>query len=1547
MNNKNYIFNYALLSYNFINRNKYILFFEAFVECYVILIESIKFSVFRNLNESDFNEMNDFYFNKISYLFYIRKLINENGLYPLYLLIILNILLLFYYLYYYLEIFQKFNFVNKLIINFYDKFFFKNFIIVVFDIFLNRLIFYWNKININLIYTILIFINVLLLYYTTFKNYKCNYFYFTKMDKNLLFYPFDVINIFYYKYSCQIKLILVILNNLKINNIGFPLYKLLIISLVVYNIIFMILNFLNYIEKPEYYKLQNNIHLLRFFFILLTILFEIEGQLEIFKIKAYYFIIGGTFVIFSLLFIFTFDIDYYLTNKLNKLDSQVNLFYILFIKILSENSMIEEYISKIKFHRTVCENCVFCENYSDVIKSIEYNQKITRKFTVFTPENIKSESNKLLYYYYRAFLLKFQFEIKNRNKIFDYRNIIGFNLDQIFYDIYYLHINIFLNNSVSFNLRFKIHQIYKKYFKTHETVSLNILLLYKQLYENNINQQQIIVDNIKIFILFIDKIKNIIDRIMIYVKKDIKTPHNFLQLGKEVEKLRNKENFNFLKFKINNNDYYLDILSYILEEITNVLIVKEKGSFKDILNLGEEYLSNCFLTNKDILITFNPNNQKFIIRKAGKELYNYIGEDLLLLFPKEFRNEGLRLLYKSLNSSKSIKTFEFIIHFKSKNQIEFEKENEINIFEKGFYQRIIIKFKLIFDKFENSNEFFLNGEFMIGMDELIISKKIIESNKPLFSIHSDEKENNSEFLYKISIKNFFEDYQKENNEKGKTIINEMFFNKNNSYSNPIKLSDIFNKINQKEIEFEDKIFSFLFSIKTENYEYIIYSSNKHIKKKQTNENDDYEEDEFEEDLAMKFADNVSMASVQSQNSIISKFEVDKEKKYNLPPLELKYRTYQRRFSSITKLSFILCIIIIIFCIISLIVELQKNQELLNSYSVYTDLRALNRLFYNLVTSILAVNCIGIPGKKGCINYYKLYMEKFNKENNLTYPSYYFSIFENILKVKDYEKQLIALKTQIFKLNDPIVNKNFNEPFNFTLLSFDGNILSTDNLTTTFVGGLEILVNSFTIIIQSGKYETNPVYIITLTDSSKYDFSNILEPSSLEEWQFKYYNLVINYQKYLNTWVNIQFNCGENTNQRLKNLNIIVILFLSIFFIFHIFLSGLVFYFIFSFETLFILSMNKVMQKFNSNDFTDYFIKKYQNLKIMIKFYEKNPIQIFHNIEEIYSDYKKISHIHHKSENIKKKSSNNNNNNNSEKEKLIENEKEINYFEKNDYRIITSIYYMIIIGILFYYIILYLIFLIFWTKKKNIILDVFDIITDNTIAACSGYNMFALCQLMILGNITQAEISKNMQYEGENYIIDESFRSNFLIQSLSKRSESVGGIIKNSNEFINFNCNSFFTDINDNKFNSIEKNYPDYKFKDLFPDFCETFKILNYNEDTIFYKPIFYEIIKFIKSLTKRNYDYYLNILENGNLFYMCDLQFLIYRPFRTWYNNIIYGNAIDYSLSTEKQILYSSIFCTIGSEIVIFMILYILIFSKINIINKTLTSVKNVFKFVY
>ena len=147
-----------------------------------------------------------------------------------------------------------------------------------------------------------------------------------------------------------------------------------------------------------------------------------------------------------------------------------------------------------------------------------------------------------------------------------------------------------------------------------------------------------------------------------------------------------------------------------------------------------------------------------------------------------------------------------------------------------------------------------------------------------------------------------------------------------------------------------------------------------------------------------------------------------------------------------------------------------------------------------------------------------------------------------------------MKKQIYKLNDPKVNKDFNGEFNFTLMSLNNNKLITVNLTTTFVGALEILVNSFTILTSNETYETQPVYIITLKNSEHdYDFSNILEPIKIQNWQFEYYSLVINYQKYLNTWVTVQINCGENTNDRLRELSKIVIIFLCLFAFFHLLL----------------------------------------------------------------------------------------------------------------------------------------------------------------------------------------------------------------------------------------------------------------------------------------------------------------------------------------------------------------------------------------------------------
>ena len=83
----------------------------------------------------------------------------------------------------------------------------------------------------------------------------------------------------------------------------------------------------------------------------------------------------------------------------------------------------------------------------------------------------------------------------------------------------------------------------------------------------------------------------------------------------------------------------------------------------------------------------------------------------------------------------------------------------------------------------------------------------------------------------------------------------------------------------------------------------------------------------------------------------------------------------------------------------------------------------------------------------------------------------------------------------------------------------------------------------------------------------------------------------------------------------------------------------------------------------------------------------------------------------------------------------------------------------------------------WVVQIARILNVFEIITENTVSACSGYNVFALCQIMLLANQTQSEISINMKYSGDDYLIYESHRS---INSIFEMEERRKKYIKREN-----------------------------------------------------------------------------------------------------------------------------------------------------------------------
>ena len=158
------------------------------------------------------------------------------------------------------------------------------------------------------------------------------------------------------------------------------------------------------------------------------------------------------------------------------------------------------------------------------------------------------------------------------------------------------------------------------------------------------------------------------------------------------------------------------------------------------------------------------------------------------------------------------------------------------------------------------------------------------------------------------------------------------------------------------------------------------------------------------------------------------------------------------------------------------------------------------------------------------------------------------MYENKYKLDDFGSMLSRLKKSIYKLNDKKASALFNSAFNYSYLSVIGDEITVMHQTVTFSNALEMLLNGLTIMVEDDNYINGPVYIFTLRD---FDFRNIRNKSSLNIWQYEYYNLVMNYQKYLDNWVNIQISLSDNTNGKLNTLSRIVIIFMNFFVSHHI------------------------------------------------------------------------------------------------------------------------------------------------------------------------------------------------------------------------------------------------------------------------------------------------------------------------------------------------------------------------------------------------------------
>ena len=1468
-------YRYFSLSFKYIINKLYIIIIIKFIE-YIILLSEILAKITFFIEKYDKNFNDQFFLNKINLIFYYRKLLKNNNKYPFYLILIPLFFHSLYYVYYFNHYIKKNEIVNKIIINFYQLFYFRILYFFYIDIIHNLIVFYWAnkviKLKTSIIIVFLCFFWVFLVI-TIVHNYHNNITYINIHNlNNQKIYPFDFLSNFHHNFYFILVTLLSLSHNLISISDHINFTRLLIFAIILITFAQILIEF-NIIYYNTYLYFNNFIlHRVRITINLFICFCEIGLFLNSYKNQNICFFYMAFYFIFCLIiYINILTFSNFFEKKIKNIHFMTSLFYIKTLKNDYEKNLYIEIISNHIFH---CKKCMFCRNYN---KRIENQKKIEKK-------NIIQANKYILYNIYKSLLTCLNFEIKlqdsKSNKV--ERNIVKYLFDLL--TIYKYEI---ISDNINFNVRLKMTEMINKYKESNINVVTNIILIYKELYEEKEETDYNLIELLKFYELYKNKLDELLNNILQFYLNYKLYPSEYLKIGFQIKEI--KEALNYLKSNQHLNNYNLNLINLIIEELINFPINKDKGLIIDYL-LYDDGISYNFQFNKNIIININPAKKTNLIIKTGKDLNFSLGKEISSLFPKELKNEGKKLFLKSLKSNNKIKFFDFIVFYTNENN---DKK----------YCRFNMKFKLINLKLFISEEIYLHGQYKFNLEEIFISKQFSSNLKGELVFYKFD----IEYIHYI------------NTDKLNLTNKKINILKNNDFNqNLYNVCEFFSLNKDKtEITIDNKKYSLLYKISTYNFIYSIY----HLEKEENisiNENSSFNYKNIENMLL----DNTSMnnSSIDETKKTNKSIFNDNSKKNS----DLYLLFYMKRFR-IVKIIFLLSMIVIIFIFaIFLIYILNKYKNISNINFVYSEFRGTNRLFYNIIISVFTVNCIANKNENSCINYFLKYNKNQIDSFNLKFLFFNFTIFENLLKLGSFSEEIRNIKLLIYNLNNKELTKYFESEFNYTYISQ----LKPNFQKTTFINALERFSNSLTIISNYFKsYQEEPLFIFT---KDELDFSNLFNSNIvLKEWQVEYYNLIINYEKFLSNFQFLENYFKEYLENKINNINFIFISLLIIFFVIHCILILFSVYYIYLFKIIFKLILNKLIIIIDEENYHDFFIKKIKNLILLNKYYDKNPLLIIKEINNLKHDYiKKRKNIESKIPNDEKE----------ENIKLKENQN--NYFNQKDFYKIIKKKYILLFHVSFYFLLLFLIFFVIWNIYFNKIIKVFDYVNLKSVFINQQMNFYVLIQIMVLGNTTELSISKNFDCSFECLSINIDYYKTILVKC-SQYLNNIKIFMNSPEKIFSFNCSNFYNEINDTRFTNINKENPNFKFNETYSEFCNLYNLFYKKDEKVLMNKIIYEEKKLINIINNGNksYEFYISLLNDGNLFFISNLINLIFRPYTTWLNKNIFNVSINKSLNFVKYVIYLNMILTIVSDLFIFILLDILIFNKlqnlINIINNT------------
>ena len=1060
-------------------------------------------------------------------------------------------------------------------------------------------------------------------------------------------------------------------------------------------------------------------------------------------------------------------------------------------------------------------------------------------------------------------------------------------------------------------------------------IILNAELLYDIINSENsplLDEYEICLSQIKYTNSFFIKAKEILESLykIFEEKNPTKKSVLFLETSELLDKLKYKEikknaHNNFNNYNGNNIEglpncnKLLTICSIFYEELYNEPISNSGIYIRDSPNLLDDLFNNNYQDNREITFELNFMNFKMNIIRAGGHMNKYENRNLFELFPSIFKNRQILETKKIVLNSNDNKLTKFkrtsSYKIKKGNEkvnkyirlsfiIEEKEDNEI------FYRKL--KLKLNFILLINIKiSIFLNGIYSLDSD-IVVTEKF---KKEEFVLHFGDYSRNNKYLMKSENSNSLTIKTRKNE---KYLKNDKLIKDSNSFVG-CKVYSVYHFSSQPNLNEKNKL-----------------NTQRTSQKEKNSSNGD--------DKIIEFND------VGSQNSLtnysLPKNNFSSNNKFN------KIVQFDEKLTSKFKIAKLFLLIIVaiffFFFILQSIILIKSHKELEERNMFYILIGQYKNCIDTLFFSVLSLICIGESNNSyKCSNFineitnvaflYNNLVEILNNNTdteNMKFLNFTELIFfQNQILYKYLDSILINLTKYLASFDE----NEFINSFNLKVTHYKINQNMKNNSITispskediSFSDFLLLMNSRFGILTNDINNLMRPIYILNKTGDDI--FNNVYAQEKLSSYQENIYLMILDYKTFSSYLDFVNDEIGKFSFFRKAKIKKIIYIFTNL----NLFLFISILIILIGIVSLYLILIFKILddvyfefrKKYGDVLFKDIFVKKIDNLKLLLQFFENDINKTIYNLNGIYNDYHEKYNLKLKEESklFRKEGKNDI----QIKKKNIGCIKLIKIFMKFELykytkrkKLYAGGFFFILIMILFTYIGIFAKWISHF-KKDEFALKWVDLGSNFSSQTSKLMNNFLI---MLLNNQTLDDISSSV--EGKDYI-------NYIYSKLTdiyiadKYFYSLNDIPTINDYNLDFDCKGFYQKLSNGIFEELKNKYKNEteKLYNTMIYFCNWSNVMMLKK----YKTIYLQLFRQVKIIMENfnNYDSYDGIIKyinNNDDIGRIEIIFLI-----------TYTYLIDV-INTNVRIMITSMMEKLGNNIIIIGLIYIIMLIILNII---------------